>query len=142
MGKSKIIYGGQVLMDLTGDTVTKDTLLKGATAHGADGEKITGACSFDADTQDATAGRAEILSGKTAYVRGSKLTGTMPNNGAVSGLIAARDDVYIIPHGYHDGSGTVEISEASQPGSTAVAAPITNMAIKKMILEIPNHIHW
>lgn len=34
-----------VLVDLTGDTVTSDTLLKGVTAHGADGETITGAYS-------------------------------------------------------------------------------------------------
>lgn len=42
MGNSKIIYGDTVLMDLTSDTVTADKLLKGETAHGADGEPITG----------------------------------------------------------------------------------------------------
>jgi hypothetical protein len=35
---SKIVYGGQTLIDLTADTITADKLLKGATAHGADGE--------------------------------------------------------------------------------------------------------
>lgn len=114
MGKSKIIYGGQVLMDLTADTVTKDNLLKGVTAHGADGELINGECSFDADTQDATAAKAEILSGKTAYVRGAKITGTMKNNGAVAGQISSRDGAYTVPQGYHDGSGTVEISDAEK----------------------------
>lgn len=43
MGKSKIIYNGQTLIDLTGDTVTAETLLEGITAHGADGEAILGA---------------------------------------------------------------------------------------------------
>ena len=114
MGKSNIIYGGQVLMDLTADTVTKDNLLKGVTAHGADGELINGECSFDADTQDATAAKAEILSGKTAYVRGAKITGTMKNNGAVAGQISSRDGAYTVPQGYHDGSGTVEISDAEK----------------------------
>lgn len=114
MGKSKIIYGGQVLMDLTADTVTKDKLLKGYTAHGADGEPITGSCTYDADTQDATAAKAEILSGKTAYVRGAKITGTMKNNGAVAGQISSRDGAYTVPQGYHDGSGTVEISDAEK----------------------------
>lgn len=114
MGKSKIIYGGQVLMDLTADTVTKDKLLKGYTAHGADGEPITGSCTYDADTQDATAAKAEILDGRTAYARGVKVTGSMPNNGAVAGEISTRDGVYTIPQGYHDGSGTVEISDAEK----------------------------
>lgn len=32
MGVSKVVYGGKTLIDLTGDTVTEDKLLKGATA--------------------------------------------------------------------------------------------------------------
>lgn len=109
MGKSKIIYDGQVLIDLTSDTVVADKLQKGYTAHGADGELVTGTCTFDADTQDATATDAEILLGKTAYVRGAKRTGTMPNNGAVTGSITTKDGEYVIPQGYHDGSGKVGI---------------------------------
>ena len=77
MGKSKIIYAGQVLIDLTGDTVTADKLLTGTKAHGADGEPVVGACDYDANTQDATAAAAEILKGKTAYNKGAKVTGTI-----------------------------------------------------------------
>ena len=39
---NKVVYGTTVLVDLTGDTVTADKLLKGATAHDASGEPITG----------------------------------------------------------------------------------------------------
>lgn len=42
MAVSKVIYGTTVLVDLTGDTVTADKLLKGATAHDAAGEPVTG----------------------------------------------------------------------------------------------------
>lgn len=42
MGRSKIVYAGDTLIDLTEDTVTPQTLLKGATAHNAAGELITG----------------------------------------------------------------------------------------------------
>jgi hypothetical protein len=79
------------LIDLTADTVTKEKLLKGYTAHGADGEPVVGTCTFDADTSDATAADAEILSGKTAYVKGVKKSGTMKNNGAVSGTISDKE---------------------------------------------------
>lgn len=114
MGNSKIIFGGEVLIDLTGDTIKADKLLKGYTAHGADGEPINGSCDFDMDTQDATASAAEILAGKTAGVRGSMVTGTMKNNGAVAGKIATKDGKYNVPIGYHDGSGTVEIDSTEK----------------------------
>lgn len=114
MAKSKVVFGGEVLIDLTADTITKDKLLKGYTAHGADGEPISGACTFDADTQDATAAAAEILKGKTAYNKGVKITGTMPNNGAVVVPIAKKDAAYNIPQGYHDGSGKAIIASEEQ----------------------------
>lgn len=115
MGKSKIVLkDGRVLMDLTADTVKKDKLLKGYTAHGADGEPITGTCEFDANTQDATATEDEILTGKTAYNKGNKVTGKMKNNGAVSGKISTKTGKYTVPQGYHDGSGTVGIDETEQ----------------------------
>ena len=42
MGNSKIVYYGETLIDLTGDTVEPAKLLKGITAHDKKGEKITG----------------------------------------------------------------------------------------------------
>lgn len=114
MAISKVIYGGQTLIDLTSDTIKADKLLSGYTAHGADGEVITGACTFDSDTQDATATDSEVLAGKTAYVKGSKVTGTMKNNGAVAGVISAKTEAYTVPQGYHDGSGKVQIASTEQ----------------------------
>lgn len=114
MAVSKVVYGGNTLIDLTGDSVTADKLLSGITAHGKDGDLVTGACTFDVDSNDATVAVAEILSGKTAYARGTKLVGTMPNNGAVTGKISTKDGAYTIPQGYHDGSGTVGISETEK----------------------------
>lgn len=115
MAISKVVRGdGRVLIDLTSDSITKEKLLKGATAHGADGEPITGTCEYDANTQDATATAAEILAGKTAYNKGVKVTGEMKNNGAVAGKIKNKADKYVIPQGYHDGSGTVDIDATEQ----------------------------
>jgi len=114
MAINKVIYGGNTLIDLTSDTVTADQLQKGVTAHDKSGAVITGTCTYDSDTQDATAAVAEILTGKTAYVRGSKITGTMKNNGAVTGTINTKAGVYTVPQGYHDGSGKVSISSTEQ----------------------------
>lgn len=113
---SKVVINGETIMDLTGDTVSADKLLSGFTAHDKTGAPIEGTCTFDANTSDANAAAAEILSGKTAYVKGSKVTGTMPNNGGVEGTISDLEVPYTIPQGYHDGSGTVgvESSEAAK----------------------------
>lgn len=114
MAINKVIYGGETLIDLTGDTVTADKMLAGVTAHDKSGTVITGACPYDVDSTDATVAQAEILNGKTAYARGTKVTGTMKNNGAVTGTISTKNGTYTIPIGYHDGSGKVGINSTEQ----------------------------
>lgn len=109
-----VLSNGTVLMDLTADTVTASDLLEGVTAHGKDGAPITGTCTYDADTSEDTAAVGEILSGKTAHARGTLLTGTMTNVGAVSGTISTKAGQYTVPQGYHDGSGKVQISSTEQ----------------------------
>ena len=114
MSINKVVYGGKTLIDVTGDTVTADKVLEGFTTHDKSGASITGTCTFDVNSGDATVSVAEMLTGKTAYARGTKLTGTMPNNGAVTGKISTKDGAYTIPQGYHDGSGKVSIDATEQ----------------------------
>lgn len=115
---NKIIYGGNTLIDLTGDTVTTNDLAYGKTAHDKSGTVITGTNTYDADTTDATATASEILSTKTAYVNKNKITGEMPNRGAVTGTISTLSP-YTIQNGYHDGSGTVSIDSTEADKITA-----------------------
>lgn len=113
--KNKVILGdGTVLVDLTADTVDAAHLLNGYTAHAASGAPVTGTCTYDSDTSDDTAQIAEVLNGKTFHARGTAYTGTMANNGAVTGTISTKAEAYTIPQGYHDGSGTVAISSTEQ----------------------------
>lgn len=107
--KNKIIYGGQTLIDLTGDDVKRSDVLSGMKFHLPSGEPTTGTCTYDADTSDATATAADILYGVTAYKNGQKLTGTMPNRGGVTGTITSISTDYTIQAGYHDGSGKVSV---------------------------------
>ena len=78
---NKVIYDGDVLIDLTDDTVSPGTLLQGITAHDKSG---------------------------------SVIEGQIPTNESVEGVLQNGDDVYHIPAGYHDGSGTVQIDDAEK----------------------------
>lgn len=114
MAINKIIFGSETLIDLTSDTITADKLTSGITAHDMSGATITGTNTYDSDTSDATVTVAEILIGKTAYARGSEITGTMPNIGTQTSSISTISQETIISQGYHDGSGTVNIDEDEQ----------------------------
>lgn len=111
---NKVIYGGRTLIDLTSDTVTAADVLKDVTFHLPSGADGVGTCTYDSDTSNDTAVVAEVLSGKTFHARGAALTGTMTNNGAVTGTISDASTAYTIPQGYHDGSGTVSIDSTSE----------------------------
>lgn len=53
---------------------------------------------------------ADVLTGKTfSNANAIGVSGTMPNNGAVSG-VATTSQPYTIPEGYHDGTGVVTAS--------------------------------
>ena len=128
---NKVIYGGNTLIDLTGDTVTASDLAYGKTAHDKTGTIITGSNTNDSDTTDATAAAAEILSTKTAYVNKNKVTGEMPNRGAVAGTISTLSP-YTIQNGYHDGSGTVSIdsTEAGKIVAANIKSGVTILGVQ------------
>ena len=105
---------GTVLIDLSSDTAIASDVKSGKYFHLATGERVQGTNTHDSNTTDANALASEILYGKTAYVNKVKLTGEMPNNGAVSGTISTKAGTYTIPAGYHSGLGTVGISSTEQ----------------------------
>ena len=73
-----------------------------------------------------TATASHILKDYTAYSGGQLLTGTMPNNGAVSSSLNC-GEVYNIPEGYHNGSGTVIANSLeSQTQATATAGDLAS----------------
>lgn len=111
---SKVIYGDEVLIDLTNDTVAANKLLTGITAHGKDGEQITGTCDYDANTADGNITADDVLNGKIGYADGAKVTGTMPNIGAQTGNITTKAQTVAPNRGYHDGTGAIGIDATEQ----------------------------
>ena len=67
------------------------------------------------DLRNDTVSADKLLKGVTAHDKtGVKITGTMPDNGAVSGSIATKDEQYTVPQGFHNGSGKVGIASAEK----------------------------
>lgn len=129
--KNKVVYDGNVLIDLTSDTVDAAHLLSGYTAHAKSGAPITGSCTYDADTSDATASQSEILATKSAYVNGVKLTGTMPNNGAANVTVTNKSGT-TIPAGYYDGSGKalIDATSASNLVANNIRSGVTILGVE------------
>ena len=72
MPVSKVVYGDSTLIDLTSDTVTAEKLLAGETAHGADGELITG--TYLPTENEATGRMVVVLYSPNAYTKHGVLT--------------------------------------------------------------------
>ena len=90
-------------------------------------DNIENIVTLAAGTADATAVTADLLTGKTAYVNGNKITGSMTNNGAVSPSALNAGGSYTIPAGYHNGNGKITANSlASQTSATATAANIAS----------------
>ena len=77
------------------------------------------------DISDSSVSASNLLANETAYdASGTKITGQMTNNGAMSGSILTPSQEITIPSGYHNGNGSVKID-------TTEAAKITAGNIKK-----------
>ena len=73
-----------------------------------------------------TAVAANILKNKTAWVNGTKITGTMPNIGKQEAELIAGESI-TISKGYHNGTGVISSRALSdQTSGTAIASDILN----------------
>lgn len=70
---------------------------------------VTGTLEQGIDTSDATATAGDILDTKTAYVKGQKITGTIPFIEVENQVLDAGNTSYQIPNGYHSGLTTVSV---------------------------------
>lgn len=85
------------------------------------------------DTTNVDATAADVLAGMTIVTSSGDVTGTMPNNAAVSAVLDVRSGhtSYTVPAGYHNGSGTVSlVTEEKSATPTTSSQNITPTAGK------------
>ena len=112
MGVSKVVYGSNTLIDLTADTITAADLMQGKTAHGADGEPITGTYT-PAVSEDAKGRLIAVLYSPNAYTKHGVLTvsgdiqatNTGTNTGSSARIFIFESDMTIT------GDCTISVSE-------------------------------
>lgn len=89
------------------------------------------------DTSAVTAGAADVLANKVIVnADGDTITGTMPNNGAVTKTLDTTTTSYTIAKGYHSGTGKVSISVETKTATPTKSAQTIKPSTGKVLSQV------
>ena len=87
-------------------------------------------------TGDATATADKILDSESAYVGGSKVVGSMPNNGTVTKTLDTTNTSQAIAKGYHTGEGNVSITLETKSATPTKSAQTVTPSTGKVLSSV------
>lgn len=128
MAYNKVVYGGNVLIDLTGDDVTAADLLAGKHAHGADGEALTGTMTNRGAVTGTIATKAGTYTVPAGYHNGSGSVGISATEQAkiIAGNIKAGVSILGVQGSYSgEGADLQSKSVSYTPATTAQSATVS-----------------
>ncbi len=139
MAVNKVVYGTTVLVDLTEDTVTADKLLKGATAHDASGEQITG--TMDAGSGGSSDNNVEAYHITSASAKlNFKRTGTVKVWGYGTATSGYSTSVYaFVGDGYYKSAswgGPTKTSASFSVNANGTLSGLPNMSACDLLVTI------
>lgn len=133
MGNSKVIFNARVLIDLTADTVAAAKLLEGTTAHGANGERVTGTI-LDRNT----VGKNGAVGASTAFPRVA-VTPVERDTQAYQNTDGVKRVYLKPPKGYYSGESYVGDSYASV--ASAIGLTAAKLGAGETVLDVNGTSH-
>lgn len=137
MAYNKVIYGGNVIVDLTEDTVTADDVLTGKQFHGADGEVKDGAMTNKGAVSGTISTKAGSYTIAKGFHNGSGSVSISPTEQAkiIAGNI--KNGVQILGvTGTYSGEGVqTEEKEATPTTSAQAITPTTGKYLSKVTVK-------
>ena len=89
------------------------------------------------DTSAVTAGAADVLANKVIVnADGDTITGSMPNNGAVTKTLDTTTTSYTIAKGYHPGTGKVSISTEAKDATPTKSSQTIKPSTGKVLSQV------
>lgn len=141
MAVSKVVYGGNTLVDLTNDTVTADTLVVGRTAHGKSGEVLNGTNPYEKTATDTVVSEQatliqqiqEALEGKADgdvsydfYEGGTSITPNFTTQTLDTANKVVPSDITVNPIPYSQYTGSTNITPSTTEQIIGTSSKIIN----------------
>lgn len=105
--------------------------------YGLSGVTVAAIPSNYNDTSAVTAGAADVLANKVIVnADGETVTGTMPNNGAVTKTLDTTTTSYTIAKGYHPGTGKVSISTETKTATPTKSSQTIKPSTGKVLSQV------